>query len=85
MYSPPQKIEPPPEKNLTYHPLENLEHPDKKLNSAFPLQKNSNLQDKRHFQQPRKVSTIMKKLHLKNSQSLQKPLTTSEKFSTPLK
>ena len=30
---PPQKIEPPPEKNLTSHPLENLEHPDKKLNS----------------------------------------------------
>ena len=25
--------EPQPEKNLTPHPLENLEHPDKKLNS----------------------------------------------------
>ena len=46
--------------------------------SAFSLQKNSNLQVKRHFQQPRKVSIIMKKpqpLHLKNSQSFQKPLT----------
>ena len=56
--------------------------------SAFPLQKNSNLQDKHHFQQPRKVSIIMKKpqpLHLKNPQSLQKPLTPSEKYSTPLK
>ena len=31
--SSPKKIEPPPEKNLTSHPLENLEHPDKKLNS----------------------------------------------------
>ena len=56
--------------------------------SAFPLQKNSNLQVKRHSQQPRKVSIIMKKpqpLHLKNSQSLQKPLTPSKKYSTPLK
>ena len=57
--------------------------------SAFPLQKSSNLQViKRHFQQPRKVSIIMKKpqpLHLKNSQSLQKPLTPSKKYSTPLK
>ena len=25
--------EPPPEKKLTSHPLENLEHPDKKINS----------------------------------------------------
>ena len=30
---PPPKIEPPPEKKLTSHPLENLEHPDKELNS----------------------------------------------------
>ena len=30
---PPRKIEPPPEKKVTSHPLENLEHPDKKLNS----------------------------------------------------
>ena len=54
---------------------------------SIPSPKNSNLQEKRHFQQPRKVSTIMKKpqlLHLKNSQSLQKSLTPSEKFSTPL-
>ena len=29
----PKYFEPPPEKKLTSHPLENLEHPDKKLNS----------------------------------------------------
>ena len=28
-----KKTEPPPEKNLTSYPLENLEHPDKKFNS----------------------------------------------------
>ena len=30
---PRKKIEPPPEKKLNLPPLENLEHPDKKLNS----------------------------------------------------
>ena len=30
---PPQKTEHPPEKKLTFHPLKNLEHPDKKLYS----------------------------------------------------
>ena len=29
----PEKNKPPPEKNLASHPLENLEYPDKKLNS----------------------------------------------------
>ena len=55
--------------------------------SAFPLSKNSNLQEKRHFQQSRKVSMIMKKpqpLHLKNSQFLQKPLTPSKKIFNSL-
>ena len=32
-YSLSKKPEPPPEKNLISYPLENLEHPDKKLNS----------------------------------------------------
>ena len=38
---PPKKNKPPPEKNLASHPLENLEHPDKKLtgNKFNPLRK----------------------------------------------
>ena len=99
---PPKKTEPPPEKNLTFHPLENLEHSEKKLNSLGiilipcknlkPLEKYQPSPSKNiilcksfnHSEKP----PIMKKpqpLHLKNSQSLQKSLTPSEKLSTPLK
>ena len=81
---------PPPGKSLTpwqetqltgnnFNPLKTL---SLWKNISIPLLKNSNLQEKRHFKQPRKVPTIMKKrqpLHLKNFQSLQKLLTPSEK------
>ena len=92
-------------KKLNLPPLENLEHPDKKLNSLGIIlipwknlktsekyqhspSKKIPIYKKNVIQQPRKVSTIMRKpqpLHLKYSQALQKSLTPSEKFSTPLK
>ena len=103
---PPKKNKPRPEKNLTSHPLENLEHPDKKLNSLgiilIPWKNLKPLEIYQHspskkipiykknviFNNPEKAQPSWKKtqpLHLKNSQSLQKSLTPSEKFSTPLK
>ena len=102
---PPKKTWTSSRKKLNLPPLENLEHPDKKLNSLGIIlipwknlktsvkyqhspSKKIPIYKKNVIQQPRKVSTIMKKpqpLHLKNSQSLQKSLTPSEKFSTPLK
>ena len=61
-----------------------------KNSAAFPLQKKipkKNIIPCKSCSHPEKPP-IMKKpqpLHLKNSQSLQKLLTPSEKFSTPLK
>ena len=105
MYPPPEKLNLIQKKNLTSHPLENLEHSDKKLNSLGIIlipRVNLKLLGKYLLSPPKKIPKkniipcksfnhpekplIMKNpqpLHLKNSLSLQKSLTPSEKFSTP--